>query len=163
LRTLASSRVAISSPMISAASGRTLHFAPSDRPSAIPATPSRQRRAMGGTARGKAVAAASIHSESIAMPAITISSMAMRLWISHAKSLPSRIMPAMAAKRWPLAHHIIRPKAKSPSTPIQALGRRHAKGVSPKRAIDQAISVLAKSGCSGLARVPSSMALAAAT
>ena len=89
------------------------------RPNATPASASRNR-----ACAGRRIAAATCHSATIANPAITMSSMAMRLWMNQAKSVASSTIPASVANRRWLAHHSARPKANSPSVPMIALGKR---------------------------------------
>ena len=96
-------------------------------------------------------------------PAITISSMAMRLWIIHVKLVASSTIPASAANRRRVAHHNARPKANRPSVPITAEGSRQTAGASPKAQIAAAMASLPTSGCSGLAGLRASKARAAGT
>ena len=69
---------------------------------------------------------------------MTMSSMAMRLWMYQAKLVASRNIAARVAKRRRLAHHISRPKANRPSVPNSAEGSRQPSGVSPISAIEAA-------------------------
>ena len=140
-----------------ATTGTTDHFAPIARPRHSPASARCQR----GLAHFTATA--NCHKATMQKPAMTISSIAMRLWITQLKSLASSTIPATQAKRRPFAHHSMRPKANRPTVPITADGKRHTHGASPKAQIAAAIASLPTRGCSGLAGLRRSRLRAAGT
>ena len=92
---------------------------------------------------------------------MTMSSIAIRLWMNQAKLVATSSIAAIVANRRPLANHIARAKANSPKAPNKADGIRQNSGLSPSAQIAAAIISLASSGCSGLAEVSFSIARAA--
>ena len=92
-----------------------------------------------------------------------MSSMAMRLWMNQAKLVASRPMPASVAKRRPLAHQIVRPKANRPNAPNSAEGMRQTSGLSPSSQIAAAMISLPSIGCSELTASIASSLRAAGT
>ena len=95
-------------------------------------------------------------------PPIAMSRIAMRDIMNHTKSVAISSPNRIVALRERLAHHKARIMAHSPIPPSTAEGKRQPNEVSPITSIDQAISCLATSGCSGLSRAVRSISRRAA-
>jgi hypothetical protein len=144
-RPAARSRTARKASPGSAATGTAFHFAPIEKPSAIPASASRHR-----AVSGSRTAPAQSHSARSVKLAIKMSSIAIRDCTNSGNAVVSSTPQVITAKRERLANHVARIAANNPSVPNSAGMIRQPSGRSPNSAMPSARISLPSGGCSGL-------------